>query len=91
MQNVLIYQMKQDPERLLSSISKMAKDYKINFRGDSKAGSFAGGPRILGLDFRFRGNYEVKGDKIYITVVEKPALVSYEQTFDFLRKILARA
>jgi hypothetical protein len=89
MENVLVYQMKQDPERLLSSISKMAKDYKISFKGDAKSGNFAGGPRILGLDFRFRGSYEVKGDKIYITVVEKPALVSYEQTFQFLRKILA--
>jgi hypothetical protein len=91
MQNVLVYQMRKDPEKLIASISKMAKDYKINFKGDSKTGSFAGGSRILGLNFKFKGTYAVKDNKVYITVMEKPALVSYEQTFDFLRKILESA
>jgi len=91
MQNVLVYQLKSSPEKLVSSVTKMAKEYKISFNGDARSGGFAGGPRILGLNFKFKGSYEVRGDKVYITVTEKPALVSYEQTFDFLRKILANA
>lgn len=87
-ENVYVYQMRIAPDELLTSVHKMAMEYKIAFKGDSKSGSFAGGPRILGLSFKFRGSYQVKGSKLCITVTEKPALVSYPQTFDFLRKIL---
>jgi hypothetical protein len=91
MENVFVYPLRTPSEKLVTSVAKMAKEYRMAFRGDSKSGSFAGGPRILGLSFNFRGSYQVKGDKLYITINEKPALVSYSQTFDFLRKILDQA
>ncbi len=90
-ENVYVYQMRVAPEKLIASVYRMAKEYKIAFKGDAKSGSFAGGPRILGLNFKFRGSYQVKGTKLYITIIKKPALVSYSQTCEFLGKILDSA
>lgn len=73
------------PEDMVRSVADFAKQYKMYFKGNYESGSFAGGPRILGLDFKFRGTYQVKGKRVLITVTEKPPLVSWEQT----RKVLS--
>jgi len=88
MENTLEFNLKSDPEKVVANIAKMAREYKIFFTGDAKSGSFAGGPHILGLNFRFKGTYQVKGKKVFVTVTEKPALVSWNQTHDFLRQFL---
>lgn len=84
------FQLKGTPEEMLRSVAEFAKKYKMHFKGDLKSGGFSGGPRILGLEFKFRGTYKVQGKKVLITVVEKPPLVSWEQTrsvlSDFLEK-----
>lgn len=79
------FNLSKTPEDMLRDVANFARQYKMYFKGDTKGGSFAGGPRILGLDFKFKGDYVVKGKKVLVTVTEKPALVSWEQT----RKVLS--
>lgn len=74
------FDLKESPAEMLQIVAQFARRYKMYFKGDAKTGGFAGGPRILGLDFKFKGTYLVKGKKVLLTVSEKPALVSWEQT-----------
>ena len=84
------YNLKGSPEEMVNTVAAFARQYRMHFKGDTKSGGFAGGPRILGLDFMFRGTYVVKGKKVLVTVTEKPPLVSWQQThkvlFDFFEK-----
>lgn len=79
------FDLKKTPEEMVRDVANFARQYKMYFKGDSKSGTFAGGPRILGLDFKFKGDYVTKGKNVLVTVTEKPALVSWEQT----RKVLS--
>jgi len=78
------------PEEMVNMVADFARQYRMHFKGDTKNGGFSGGPRILGLEFMFKGTYVVKGKKVLVTVTQKPPLVSWEQTHkvlsDFLEK-----
>jgi hypothetical protein len=84
------YKLTGSPEELVQSVAAFARQYNMYFKGDTRTGTFSGGPRILGLNFKFKGTYEVKGKRLLITVAEKPSLVSWEQTqkvlSDFVEK-----
>ncbi len=43
---------------------------------------------MAGFHISFKGSYEVKGDKIEITILEKPALVSWELVESTLKKFV---
>lgn len=79
------FNLQKSPEEVLQDVANFARQYKMYFKGDTKSGTFSGGPRILGLDFKFKGDYVIKGKKVMVTVTDKPALVSWEQT----RKVLS--
>ncbi len=84
------YDLQGTPQEMVQSVADLARKYKMYFKGDSKTGVFAGGPRILGLDFKFKGSYVVKGKKVLITVSEKPALVSWNQTQKVLSEFVEK-
>jgi hypothetical protein len=70
---------KGDPKCKLDQIKKVARMSKVNFRGDVHKGSFSGGPYVMGFHIAFKGSYVLDGDKLTITVLEKPSLISWEQ------------
>jgi hypothetical protein len=74
------FNIKESPEEMVRNVANFARKYNMYFKGDSKKGVFSGGPHILGLNFKFTGNYVTKGSKVLVTVTEKPALVSWDQT-----------
>lgn len=84
------FDLRGSPQEMVQTVAEFARRYKMYFKGDSKTGVFAGGPRILGLDFKFKGNYVVKGGKVLITVSEKPALVSWDQTEKVLSEFVEK-
>jgi hypothetical protein len=73
----------------LDQIRKMAQMSKMFFRGDEHKGSFNGGPYVLGFHIAFKGSYLLEGDQLTITILEKPALVSWEQIGDIIKEYFA--
>jgi hypothetical protein len=77
-----------DPKKKYDQFRKMAQTIDMDFEGDLKRGHFSGGPYVAGFHISFKGSYEVKGDKIEITILEKPALVSWELVESTLKKFV---
>lgn len=74
------FNIKETPEEMVQNVANFARKYNMYFKGDTKKGVFSGGPRILGLNFKFTGTYVAKGKIVLVTVTDKPALVSWDQT-----------
>lgn len=67
-----------DPKKKLEMVKDLARTEGVSFEGDERKGSFDGGPYLAGIQLRFKGSYVIKGNKVEITIQEKPALVSWE-------------
>jgi hypothetical protein len=52
---------------------------QMYFKGDEHKGNFNGGPYVLGFHIAFKGSYVLEGDKLTLTIEEKPALLSWDQ------------
>ena len=59
------------------------------FRGDEHKGSFSGGPYVLGFHIAFKGSYVMEGDKLTLTILEKPSLVTWEQIGNTVKEYFA--
>lgn len=77
---------KGDAKCKLDQIRKMARMSKMFFRGDEHKGSFNGGPYVLGFHIAFKGSYVLEGDKLTITILEKPSLISWEQIGEVIKE-----
>ena len=66
-------------EDKIKELQSFAQEYRMNFEGDYDKGLFYGGPRILGMDFYFEGRYEVVDREVRLEVLEKPALVRWDE------------
>jgi hypothetical protein len=84
------FELRQSPAEMIRAVADFARSTKMSFKGDLKKGVFAGGPRILGLEFKFRGSYAVTGKKLAITISEKPPLVSWDQVGKVLSDFVKR-
>lgn len=77
-----------DPKLKYEQFRKMAQTIDMDFEGDVVKGHFNGGPYVAGFHIGFKGSYEVKNGKIEITILEKPALVSWELVESTLKKFV---
>ena len=66
-----------DPAVKLEQIKAAAARSSVFFSGDLRGGRFQGGMSALGLGVT--GTYRIVGDKITVTVDEKPSIYSWEE------------
>ncbi len=85
---IYVLKYKGDPKLKYEQFRKMAKTIDMDFEGDVEKGHFNGGPYVAGFHIRFKGYYEVKDGKIEITILEKPALVTWELVESTLKKFV---
>jgi hypothetical protein len=77
-----------DPRTKFEQFHKMARTMDMDFEGDLEKGHFKGGPYVAGFHISFRGKYEVRGEKIEVTIFEKPALVTWELVESTLKRFI---
>ena len=75
--------LKGDPAIKLEQIKAAAAKRGVFFSGDLKSGRFKGGVSALGLGIS--GTYRIVGNKITVTVNEKPSIYSWADIGSRLR------
>ena len=77
-----------NPSEELSRIKSEAARNNFIFIGDAKEGSFTGGAAMLNLNIR--GSYIVAGNKLLVTVFDKPLTQSWENVKTLLKRFIEK-
>ena len=72
------------PAELLKEINRLVEEHQGEFQGDEQAGTF----RLDIILGRVIGNYRISGDKVDITILEKPWLVGSETIGQTIKQYL---
>jgi len=76
------------PSEELRRIRTEAAKSDIVFVGDASEGTFAGGTAALG--FSIRGIYGISGNKMLVTILDKPIDGSWTQVKTMLKNFIER-
>lgn len=87
MPKVFEFTLQGDVSAKLEQIKRAAAAKRVSFQGDIRKGSFHGGVSIplLGIKEVIDGSYTITGDRIRVTVREKPSSYSWEKVESELR------
>ena len=85
---IYVLKYKGDLKTKYEQFRKMARTMDMEFEGDLEKGHFNGGPYVAGFHISFKGSYKVRGNEIEITILEKPALVTWELVESTLKKFV---
>jgi hypothetical protein len=80
------FKLRGNPSEELPRIKSEAAKQNITFIGDSREGSFAGGTAML--DLAIKGIYGVAGNKLMITVYDKPSTQSWDHVRTMLKNFI---
>ena len=82
------FTIKGNPSEELRRIKSAAAKKSVVFVGDSKEGTFIGGS--TGLALSLKGIYGISGDKMLVTIIDKPATSSWTQVKTMLKNFIER-
>jgi len=74
-----------DPSQKLERIKTLAAQKGVTFNGNLKSGTFYGGIRIFGINKRISGSYTISGNRITVSVTEKPDSYTWDKIESELR------
>jgi len=82
------FELRGNPSEELPRIKAEAAKHNITFIGDAREGSFIGGTAML--DLAIKGIYGVAGNKLLVTVFDKPSTQSWEHVRTMLKNFIER-
>lgn len=82
------FKIKGNPSEELRRIKVEAAKRQITFVGDAKEGTFAGGAATLGLSLN--GIYNIAGNRMLVTIINKPSTSSWNQIKTTLKNFIER-
>ena len=82
------FKLRGNPSEELPRIKAEAAKHNITFIGDAREGSFIGGTAML--DLAIKGIYGIAGDKLLVTVFDKPSTQSWEHVRTMLKNFIER-